>query len=105
MDSFEFNKIAGAILATCLFLVGLNLAAGFLWNVRLELTASSAAPQNTIDLAAHLGGLAAGFFAGCGLSQPLTSARSTTGSQPPSNFFARVISGFRLLGSSCGRSS
>jgi cytochrome c len=27
MDSFEFNKIAGAILATCLFLVALSLAA------------------------------------------------------------------------------
>jgi cytochrome c len=27
MDSFEFNKIAGAVLATCLFLVALSLAA------------------------------------------------------------------------------
>ena len=27
MDSFEFNKIAGAILASCLFLVALSLAA------------------------------------------------------------------------------
>jgi cytochrome c len=27
MDSFEFNKIAGAILASCLFLVGLNITA------------------------------------------------------------------------------
>jgi cytochrome c len=27
MDSFEFNKIAGAILGTCLFLVALNITA------------------------------------------------------------------------------
>jgi cytochrome c len=27
MDSFEFNKIAGAVLGTCLFLVALNIAA------------------------------------------------------------------------------
>ena len=31
MDSFEFNKIAGALLATCLFLVALNLAAGAIY--------------------------------------------------------------------------
>jgi cytochrome c len=28
MDSFEFNKVAGAILGTCLFVVALNIAAG-----------------------------------------------------------------------------
>jgi cytochrome c len=31
MDSFEFNKIAGAILGSCLFLVALNIAAGALY--------------------------------------------------------------------------
>jgi hypothetical protein len=28
MDSFEMNKILGAVLGTCLFLVALNFAAG-----------------------------------------------------------------------------
>src|SRR5271167_4852342 len=31
MDSFEFNKIAGAILGSCLFLVALNIAAGAIY--------------------------------------------------------------------------
>jgi membrane associated rhomboid family serine protease len=56
--------------------VGLNLVAGLVWNARLELTTTSALPQNTIDLAAHLGGLAAGFLAGCALAQTLTPTRA-----------------------------
>jgi len=32
MDSFELNKIIGAILATCLFIVGLNITAGALFT-------------------------------------------------------------------------
>src|SRR5690242_5446590 len=31
MDSFELNKVLGAILGTCLFLVALNIAAGALF--------------------------------------------------------------------------
>ena len=33
MDSFELNKILGAILGTCLFVVALNIAAGALFSV------------------------------------------------------------------------
>ena len=32
MDSFELNKILGAVLATCLFLLALNIAAGALFT-------------------------------------------------------------------------
>jgi cytochrome c len=32
MDSFELNKILGAILGTCLFLIALNIAAGALFS-------------------------------------------------------------------------
>jgi cytochrome c len=32
MDSFEFNKIAGAVLGTCLALLALNIASGALFN-------------------------------------------------------------------------
>jgi cytochrome c len=32
MDSFELNKILGAVLGTCLFLLALNIAAGALYN-------------------------------------------------------------------------
>lgn len=32
MDSFEFNKIMGAVLGTCLFLLSLNIAAGALYT-------------------------------------------------------------------------
>jgi cytochrome c len=32
MDSFELNKVLGAVLATCLFLLSLNIAAGALFS-------------------------------------------------------------------------
>ena len=32
MDSFELNKVLGAILGTCLFLLALNIAAGALFT-------------------------------------------------------------------------
>lgn len=32
MDSFEFNKIAGAVLATCLAVLSINLAAGAIFS-------------------------------------------------------------------------
>ena len=32
MDSFELNKILGAILGTCLFLLALNIAAGAIFT-------------------------------------------------------------------------
>ena len=57
--------------------VGMNLAAGLLWNVQLEFTTVSAR-QNTIDLVAHLGGLATGFLAGCALAQTLTPTKAGT---------------------------
>ena len=51
MDSFEFNKIAGAVLATLLFVMGMNLVAGVIFAPRgpqiagYELpTAEAAAP-------------------------------------------------------------
>lgn len=34
MDSFELNKIAGAVLATCLFLLSLNIVAGALFHAK-----------------------------------------------------------------------
>ena len=64
MDSFEFNKIAGAILGTCLFLVGLNITAeaifapakpakpGYVIEIPKEGPASGeakAAPQESIE--------------------------------------------------------
>src|SRR5215208_6390551 len=32
MDSFEFNKVAGAVLGTCLFVLALNIAAGAMFS-------------------------------------------------------------------------
>jgi cytochrome c len=32
MDSFEFNKVAGAVLGTCLFTLALNIAAGAIFT-------------------------------------------------------------------------
>jgi rhomboid protease GluP len=58
--------------------IGLNLVAGLLWNARLELTTAPTVGQNTIDLAAHFGGLATGFLAGCALAQTLTPMKGRT---------------------------
>jgi membrane associated rhomboid family serine protease len=61
--------------------VGMNLVAGLLWNAQVEFSTASAR-QNTIDLVAHLGGLATGFLAGCALAEastPMKARRTRVG--------------------------